>query len=52
MRLLCSILLFSIATFCVYSFGAAEGLLLDRFNPKWKDGYFKNALSMDSFFEN
>ena len=35
-----------------YSFGAAEGLLLDRFNPKWKDGYFKHALSMDSFFEN
>jgi hypothetical protein len=36
----------------VYSFGAAEGLLLDRFNPKWKDGYFKHPLSMDSFFEN
>lgn len=34
-----------------YSFGAAEGLLLDRLNPKWKDGYFKHLLSMDSFFE-
>jgi hypothetical protein len=34
----------------VYSFGAAEGLLLDRFNPKWKDEYFKHLLSMDSFF--
>lgn len=36
----------------VYSFGAAEGLLLDRVNPKWKDGYFKHLLSMDSFFAN
>jgi hypothetical protein len=36
----------------VYSFGAAEGLLLDRLNPRWKDGYFKHLLSMDSFFGN
>jgi hypothetical protein len=36
----------------VYSFGAAEGLLLDRLNPAWKDGYFKHPLSLDSFFEN
>jgi hypothetical protein len=36
----------------VYSFGAAEGLLLDRINPKWKDEYFKRPLSMDAFFEN
>ena len=36
----------------VYSFGAAEGLLLDRLNPKWKDEYFKHPLSMDAFFEN
>ena len=36
----------------VYSFGAAEGLLLDRLNPKWKDEYFKHLLSMDSFFAN
>lgn len=36
----------------VYSFGAAEGLLLDRINPKWKAEYFKHLLSMDSFFEN
>ncbi len=34
----------------VYSFGAVEGLLLDRLNPKWKDEYFKHPLSMD--FEN
>lgn len=36
----------------LYSFGAAEGLLLDRINPTWKDGYFKHPLSLDSFFEN
>ena len=36
----------------VYSFGATEGLLLDRVNPKWKDEYFKHPLSMDAFFEN
>jgi hypothetical protein len=35
-----------------YSFGAAEGLLLDRLKPQWKDEYFKNLLSMDSYFEN
>lgn len=35
----------------VYSFGAAEGFLLDRVNPKWKDGYFQRMLSTDSYFE-
>lgn len=35
----------------VYSFGAAEGLLLDRMNPGWKDNYFKHMLTMDQFFE-
>jgi hypothetical protein len=35
----------------VYSFGAAEGLLLDRINPKWKDEYFSHMLSTDSYFE-
>jgi hypothetical protein len=35
----------------VYSFGATEGLLLDRLHPKWKDDYFKHPLSMKSFFE-
>jgi hypothetical protein len=34
----------------VYSFGAAEGMLLDRINPTWKDGYFNHPLSLDSFF--
>jgi hypothetical protein len=35
----------------VYSFGAAEGFLLDRVNPKWKDEYFRGMLSTDSYFE-
>lgn len=34
----------------VYSWGAAEGLLLDRLNPKWKEGYFKNLFTLDSYF--
>jgi hypothetical protein len=36
----------------VYSFGAGEGLLLDRLKPDWKDEYFKHPLTMDFFFEN
>jgi len=35
----------------VYSFGAAEGFLLDRINPKWRDRYFERMLSTDSYFE-
>lgn len=35
----------------VYSFGGAEGLLLDRINPKWKDEYFKHPLGTDALFE-
>jgi hypothetical protein len=35
----------------VYSFGAAEGLLLDRLNPQWKDEYFSHPLSTDSYFD-
>jgi hypothetical protein len=34
----------------VYSFGAVECLLLDRLNPGWKDQYFKQMLSTDSYF--
>jgi hypothetical protein len=34
----------------VYSFGAAEGLLLDRLNPEWKSEYFKHPLSTDVLF--
>jgi hypothetical protein len=35
----------------VYSFGAAEGLLLDRLNPGWQQAYFEHPLSMDALFE-
>jgi len=35
----------------VYSFGAAEGFLLDRVNLKWKDEYFKHSFSTDALFE-
>jgi len=35
----------------VYSFGASEGLLLDRLNPKWKDGYFQNLFTLDPYFD-
>jgi hypothetical protein len=35
----------------VYPFGAAEGLLLDRLNPDWKNEYFKHPLSTDALFE-
>ncbi len=36
----------------VYSFGACEGFLLDRLDPKWRDGYFKNRFTLDPYFEN
>jgi hypothetical protein len=36
----------------VYSFGACEGILLDRFNPKWRDGYFRHLFTLDPYFEN
>jgi len=35
----------------VYSFGAAEGLLLDRLHPKWKSDYFQHPLSTDAWFD-
>jgi len=35
----------------VYSFGAAEGFLLDRINPQWKEEYFRHMLSLESYFE-
>ncbi len=34
-----------------YSFGACEGLLLDRLNPHWKKGYFQHLLTTDPLFE-
>ena len=33
-----------------YSFGAMEGLLLDRLSPKWKSEYFQRMFSTDSYF--
>jgi hypothetical protein len=33
-----------------YSFGAAEGLLLDRINPTWKEQYFQHLLTTDPLF--
>jgi hypothetical protein len=35
----------------VYSFGAAEGLFLDRWNPGWEGQYFRHLLSTDELFE-
>ena len=35
----------------VYSFGAVEGLLLDRLHPDWKEQYFKHALSLETQFK-
>ena len=35
----------------VYSFGGAEGLLLDRINPRWQEEYFKELLSTDRLFD-
>jgi len=34
----------------VYSFGAAEALLLDRISPGWKDDYFKHLLTTEPLF--
>ncbi len=35
----------------VYSWGAAEGFLLDRLTDRWRDGYFSHPFSLDSFFD-
>lgn len=34
-----------------YSFGGVEGLVLDRINPKWKEQYFHQMFSTDSYFQ-
>jgi len=34
----------------IYSFGAAEALLLDRLNPKWKEEYFQHLLTTEPLF--
>ena len=33
-----------------YPFGAAEGLLLDRANPKWQSRYFTEKFYVDRYF--
>ena len=34
----------------VYSFGAAEGLLLDKVNPRWRSRYFKDKFNLGRYF--
>jgi hypothetical protein len=33
-----------------YPFGAGEGMLLDKINPKWQKRYFVNKFSLDEYF--
>ena len=33
-----------------YPLGAGEGLLLDRIHPRWREKYFKDRFSLDSYF--
>ncbi len=35
----------------VYPFGCAEGFLLDRLDPRWKEGYFRHPFTLDPYFE-
>jgi hypothetical protein len=35
----------------VYPWGAAEGFLLDRLKPGWRDEYFAQPFSLDHFFQ-
>jgi hypothetical protein len=34
----------------VYPLGCAEGLLLDRIDPHWKDSYFRHPFTLDPYF--
>jgi len=34
----------------VYSFGAAEGLLLDKINPRWRSRYFVEKFDLGKLF--
>ena len=34
---------------CFYTFGALEGLILDRANPEWKDLYFKEKFYIEKY---
>jgi len=33
-----------------YPFGAIEGLLLDRLDPRWRSKYFTEKFALDSFY--
>jgi hypothetical protein len=35
----------------VYSFGAAEGLVLDRARPEWRKRYFEDRFTLDGYFQ-
>jgi len=35
---------------CFYSFGAAEGLLLDRVNKSWKEEYLKKKFFLEKYY--
>jgi hypothetical protein len=35
---------------CFYTLGALQGMILDKVNPDWKGLYFKDKLSIDSYF--
>ena len=35
-----------------YPFGAMEGLLLDRVNPKWRQRYFSDKFALEKFYGN
>ncbi len=37
-------------TYPNHPFGAAEGLLLDRANPKWQCRYFAEKFNIDNYF--
>jgi hypothetical protein len=34
----------------IYPWGAAEGMFLDRYDPKWKGGYFLSPFTLDPYF--
>jgi hypothetical protein len=34
-----------------YALGAAEGFLLDRLKPKWRDGYFDHLFTLSPYFQ-
>jgi hypothetical protein len=35
----------------VYAFGAGEAMLLDRMNPKWREGYFEHLFTLELYFQ-